>query len=188
MSVSGFILRIFLSSLALTFLYPALHTCIPLASNKYYYMLARNELRDMETKARNFLDLSAEEKIVHFYFESLKQQEYANTSNRFLPSLPIEDVLDELQGRQLYQLIKYLPKGGNLHMHEPEMLDRKVFLNMIEKDDELYDMLYICDKFNKPQCALKECMCSAYQLRYFTKDQPDDGWSKVNKKNTLKIF
>ncbi len=184
MNVSQFILRLFFfCSLTMNF-FPV--QCIPLASNKYYYMLARNELRDMETKSQNFHELSEREKIVHFYFENLKQQEYIDTSDRFLPSLPVEDVIDEIMNRQLYQVIKYLPKGGNLHMHEPEMLDRKVFLNLIQNDDELFDMLYICDKFNKPECALKACNCSSYQLKYFAKNNPDDGWTKVKQK--LKIY
>ena len=153
--------------------------CLPIASNKYYYMLAREKLRNMESNSQKFLSLSARETIVHFYLESLKQQEYAETSSRFLPSLPIEEVRDEMMRRQLYQLLRALPKGGNLHMHEPEMLDRKVFLELIENDPELYEMLYICDKANELMCALKKkCDCSKYQLRYFAKN-PDDGWSKV---------
>ena len=73
MNVSQFILRLFFfCSLTMNF-FPV--QCIPLASNKYYYMLARNELRDMETKSQNFHELSEREKIVHFYFENLKQRE-----------------------------------------------------------------------------------------------------------------
>lgn len=154
---------------------------IPLPSNKYYYMLARNKLRDTETKSKNILSLSNLERSVHFYLETLKQQENADTSDRFLPSLPIEEVRDEIMNRQLYQLIRALPKGGNLHMHEPEMLDRRVFLEMITSDKELFEMLYICDKLEKPDCIQGKsvCSCSAYQLKYFAKDDPDDGWVKV---------
>ena len=156
--------------------------CISLPTNKYYYMLARNELRDMEKKSHNFKGLSNRERVVHFQLEALKQIEYSETSSRFYPSLPIEDVYKEIKMRPLYELLKKLPKGGNLHMHEPEMLDRRIFLELIKNDPELYEMLYICDKITNPSCkqSYKACNCSAYQLRYFATHKPEAGWTKVN--------
>jgi len=144
-------------------------------------MLARNEIRNMETKFQNIHSLSHREKVTHLYLERIKQLENAQTHDRFLPSIPIEDVRDEIMNRQLYQIMRGLPKGGNLHMHEPEMLDRRVFLEIITSDAELFEMLYICDKLNKPECVynVDVCNCSSYQLKYFAKPYPDDGWVKV---------
>ena len=155
---------------------------VPLPSNKYYYMLARNEIRDMETKFQNIKKLSAHEKIVHFYLEHLKELENTETQDRFLPSIPIEEVRDEIMNRPLYQFMRILPKGGNLHMHEPEMLDRKVLLEMIASDFELFEMLYICDRPAKAEYCMEHklvCNCSAHQLKYFAKSNPGDAWVKV---------
>jgi len=155
---------------------------VPLPTNKYYYMLARNEIRNMETKFQNIHSLSHREKVAHLYLEHIKQLENAQTHDRFLPSIPIEEVKDEIMNRDLYKVMRGLPKGGNLHMHEPEMLDRRVLLEMITSDEELFEMLYICDRLSKTECVSgqRACNCSAYQLKYFAKATgTDDGWVKV---------
>ena len=152
-------------------------------TNKYMYMMARNELKSLETTYQKFMLLNEREKAVNFYLLDLKSKEYVNTYEKYLPALPVEKVLKNIMSRPLYSMLRLLPKGGNLHMHEPEMLDRRVFLNLIQQDPELYDMLYICDKENKTQCAARVsnssvCNCSSYSLSYFSKE-PALGWTKV---------
>ena len=104
----------------------------------------------------------------------------ASSNAYFKPANPIEDELADMVNRPLYKLLKQLPKGGNLHMHENQMLDRKKLLQIIQNAPE-YDFLYICDP-NKPQCLTSVCNCSSYFLSYFPNGAVD-GWVKVDGSN-----
>jgi len=66
-----------------------------------------------------------------------------------------------------------LPKGGNLHIHEFQILDRKLFLESIKNSSE-YDLLYICDQ--------NTCVNKKYYLSYFKGNVPL-GWTKVKNSN-----
>jgi hypothetical protein len=152
--------------------------------NKISYTLERNRLKNLETHYHTDLNLNKQEKIVNLYFQYLKKLEYESTRNKFLPALPIENNFLQLIQRPLYSILRELPKGGNLHVHDSQMLDRKLFLNLIKNDSSLYNMLYICDKLIFPECKSVNndqiiCNCTSYTLSYFMKNVPL-GWSKVN--------
>ena len=52
------------------------------------------------------------------YLEYLKWQEFENTRGNFLPSKPIEKVVDQIKQSNVYRVLKKLPKGGNMHLHQ----------------------------------------------------------------------
>lgn len=149
---------------------------LPLPFNQYAYIQARNELK---SKYDHFNLLSEKENLVNLYFEKQKIDEFRNTSTYFYPSRPLESELDQIVNRTLYKLLKKLPKGGNLHMHETQMLDRRKFLELVYQLPE-YDYLYICDKSSDAHCVNKpsDCNCTNYQLKYYKKAAPF-GWFKV---------
>lgn len=59
-----------------------------------------------------------DEKIVDNYLEFLKWKEFNNTQDNFLPSRPIEDVLEDIKTSDVFRILKTLPKGGNMHLHQ----------------------------------------------------------------------
>ena len=171
---------------------------LPLPFNEYSYILARNILKsiDQDISSSSLLSsawLSEKENVVNIYFEKLKADEFkiadsssSTTSKKFYPSRPIESELEQIQASSLYKQLKLLPKGGNLHMHESQMLDRTKFLKMIANSEE-YDLLFICDKDNADFCRQNKslCQCKDYYLTYIkniTLTNPD-GWIKVKDSN-----
>jgi len=153
--------------------------------DQYSYLLARHIVKssehDYHSQARN---LNEKEKLVSIYFEKLKQSEFDKTRKRFSPSKPIEKELEVIQQRKLYDLLKKLPKGGNLHLHEDQVLNRRVLLEYIRDSSEEYEMLHICDKLNKPTCREMECKCAEYHMEYIPSSQlATDGWVKVKDSN-----
>lgn len=148
---------------------------LPLPYNQYAYMKARNNL----TFRAN--SLNEKEKLVNLFMQKQKSDEFGQTVKYFYPSRPIETELENITSRPIYGLLKQLPKGGNLHIHEFQMLERRKLLDIVFKSPE-YDWLYICDKSNDPVCATKECNCLNYSLRYYTKNVPN-GWIKVKGSN-----
>lgn len=153
---------------------------LPLPLNQYAYMLARNELRRADSSLMRLRAFSDKEQQVNLYFEAQKDIEFIETKAFFYPARPIEENLAQIFQRPLYKLLKSLPKGGNMHMHEFQMLDRKRFLNMIKRSDEEWDMLYMCLKAQAPECQTtpKDCNCTDNVLRYFKKNIPK-GFVKV---------
>ena len=140
---------------------------LPLPFDEYAYVQARNEL--LREDSLNFTVLSDRERIVSIYFEKLKVDEFKRTGmSSFIPARPIETELESMQASHLYAQLKSLPKGGNIHIHENQMLDRRIFLEMIRNSTE-YDMLHICDKKHKAHCKTNRCTCTEYYLTYFGK-------------------
>jgi len=92
--------------------------------------------------------------------------------------------LEVIQKRKLYQVLKKVPKGGNLHLHEDQVLNRRVLLEFIRESPEEFEMLHICDKQNKKTCRQIECECADYHLEYIPKNKPaTDAWVKVKGSN-----
>ena len=57
------------------------------------------------------------------YLEYLKWQEFEATRGYFLPAKPIEKVLDKIKQSDVYRVLKKLPKGGNMHLHQSKKLE-----------------------------------------------------------------
>ncbi|CAF3497404.1 unnamed protein product [Rotaria sp. Silwood1] len=146
---------------------------LPLPFNQYAYMLAREQIRQHDRGVQAQNNLNSKEKVVNLYLELLQAKEYINTKNYFYPSRPIETELENIIKSSFYQFLTLLPKGGNLHIHEFQVLDRKLLLESIKNSPE-YDLLYICDQ--------NDCIKNKYHLRYY-KDNVPSGWTKVKDSN-----
>jgi hypothetical protein len=91
---------------------------------QYSYLLARHKIKSSEnnyhiTEKKKFND---RETVVGIYFEKLKNVEFQETWRKFIPSKPIEKQLEAMKRRKIYELLKKVPKGGNLHLHEDQVL------------------------------------------------------------------
>ncbi|CAF1071022.1 unnamed protein product [Rotaria sordida] len=146
---------------------------LPLPLNQYAYMLARERIKQYDRGVQAQNNLTSKEKVVNLYLELLQANDYMNTKNYFYPSRPIEKVFENITKSSLYQFLISLPKGGNLHIHESQVLDRKLLLEHIMNSSE-YDFLYICDQDN--------CTTNKYYLNYF-KSNPSSEWTKVKGSN-----
>jgi adenosine deaminase CECR1 len=146
---------------------------LPLPYNQYAYMLAREKIKEHDQAVQALNNLNSKEKIVNLYLELLRARDFIDTKNYFYPSHPIESEIDNITTSLFYQFLKFLPKGGNLHIHEFQILDRKLFLQSIKNSPE-YDLLYICDQNN--------CLKNKYYLNYFQVNI-SSGWTKVKDSN-----
>ncbi|CAF1231950.1 unnamed protein product [Adineta steineri] len=146
---------------------------LPLPFNQYAYMLAREQIKQHDRAVQGQNNLTSEEKIVNLYFQVLRANDFISTKNYFYPSRPIETELENITNSPFYQFLTLLPKGGNLHLHEFQVLDRKIFLESIKNSPE-YDLLYICDQ--------NSCLTKKYYLNYFQNNIPP-GWTKVKNSN-----
>jgi hypothetical protein len=136
--------------------------------DQYSYLLARHKVKSSEydyhiDQKKSF---NEKEQVVGIYFEKLKYAEFNETRKRFSPSKPIEKELKVIQKRKLYDVLKKVPKGGNLHLHEDQVLNRRILLEFIRDSPEEFEMLHICDKLNKQTCKQFECKCADYHLEY----------------------
>ena len=52
------------------------------------------------------------------YLTYLKWEEFEATKGYFLPAKPIERVVDKIKHSKVYSVLKKLPKGGNMHLHQ----------------------------------------------------------------------
>jgi hypothetical protein len=60
-----------------------------------------------------------DDQVVDRYLQYLKWQQFTETKDTgFYPSRPIEEVLDDVTSTPLYDVLRQLPKGGNMHSHE----------------------------------------------------------------------
>jgi adenosine deaminase CECR1 len=145
--------------------------------NEYTYAKARESLRLFDIKSQNKLELNEKEKIVNNYLEILKSNEFKNQGiNYFYPARPLEKYYKQIINSSLYTNLKNLAKGGNLHIHEDEALDRRLFLEIIKLNEpHLFDILYIC--IDKLLCNEKY-----YFFDYFINKVPN-GWTKVKYSN-----
>ena len=153
--------------------------CFPLPLNEYSFVMARNNVKFLDTNGPK--ESNEKEKVVGIYFEKLKADEFKRTGlSGFYALKPIETILDSLVNSDLYAQLKLFPKGGNLHMHESQMANRKNMLETIMANEE-YDYLHICDKSNKFYCQTKSCKCTDYYLTFLknSKYADTDGWVKV---------
>jgi len=146
---------------------------LPLPLNQYAYMVARNKIKQQNLAVQALNKLNSKERIVNLYLEYLQTREYIDTRKYFYPSRPIETELENITNSPLYQFLIKLPKGGNLHIHEFQVLDRKILLESIKNSPE-YDFLYICDQ--------NSCINNKYYLNYFKVNVPS-GWTKVKDSN-----
>ncbi|CAF2947939.1 unnamed protein product, partial [Rotaria sp. Silwood2] len=146
---------------------------LPLPFNQYAYMLARETIKQHDRSIQAQNKLNSKEKVVNLYLQLLQGNEYVNTKKYFYPSRPIETELENITKSSFYQFLKLLPKGGNLHLHETQILDRKVLLESIKNSPE-YDLLYICDQ--------NDCIKNKYYLNYYKNNVPS-GWTKVKDSN-----
>ncbi|CAF4185372.1 unnamed protein product [Rotaria socialis] len=146
---------------------------LPLPFNQYAYMLARERIKQHDRSVQAQNRLNSNEKIVNLYLELLQANEYVHTKDYFYPSRPIETEIKNITNSVLYHFLKLLPKGGNLHLHEFQVLDRELLLESIKNSAE-YDLLYICDQ--------NDCITNKYYLRYF-KGNISSGWTKVKDSN-----
>jgi adenosine deaminase CECR1 len=145
---------------------------LPLPFNQYGYMVAREKIKQSDRSVQALNNLNSKEKTVNLYFELLRSRDFLNTKKYFYPSRPIETEIENITNNSFYQFLTLLPKGGNLHIHEFQVLDRKLLLESIKNSPE-YDLLYICDQNN---CKNK------YYLNYFKVNAPS-GWTKVKDSN-----
>ena len=146
---------------------------LPLPMNEYAYMIARSAIKQHDRSVQAQNKLNAKEKIAHLYVEYLQAEEYRNTRNYFYPSRPIETVLDNITASSFYKFLLQLPKGGNLHLHESQILNRRLLLESIRNSSE-YDLLYICDHVH--------CNEKRYYLQYH-QNAPSYLWIKVKDSN-----
>jgi hypothetical protein len=150
---------------------------LPLPLNEYSYILARDQLRLIDT---NTPRLSPRENTVSLHYDGLKRAELSRTLGHFYASRPIEDNLADIQSSELYAKLKPVPKGGNIHLHEDQMTNRRQLLELIFNSPPEFERLHICDRPNSPFCAHNACRCQNYTLKYFGKESDvDDGWLKV---------
>ena len=163
--------------LSFLFINIVLISALPLPFDEYSFVLARNRVKQMD---RSDFYTSQAEKTVSLYFEKLKYDEFGGTSVYFYPARPIETDLELITKTTLYNQLKKVPKGGNLHIHDNQMLNRRTLLEIIQNSPSgEFDLLYICDK-TKPICSTTRCTCSDFYLRYFYNEaQANDGWVKV---------
>lgn len=60
-----------------------------------------------------------DELIVDHYLQYLKWAEFIETKDTgFYASRPVEEVMDYVRHTRLYDVLRQLPKGGNMHSHE----------------------------------------------------------------------
>jgi adenosine deaminase CECR1 len=136
-------------------------------------MVAREKIKEHDQGVQALNNLNSKEKIVNLYLELLQTRDFLNTKKYFYPSRPIESEINNITSSPFYQFLILLPKGGNLHLHEFQILDRKIFLQSIKNSPE-YDFLYICDQNN--------CLKNKYYLNFFQVNIPS-GWTKVKDSN-----
>ncbi|WAR17117.1 AGSA-like protein [Mya arenaria] len=103
-----------------------------LGYTEYKFARQRDLLEDKEKEfANDNILLTHDEKIVDNYLGFLKRQEFERTRHDFPPSRPIELVLPTIRESKVYSVLKKLPKGGNMHLHQGHILDKKVMLDII---------------------------------------------------------
>lgn len=146
---------------------------LPFPFDQYGYMMAREKIKQHDRAVQAQEKLNSREKTVNVYLEYLRAREFLETKDYFYPSRPIESEVKNITERSFYQFLSRLPKGGNLHLHEFQVLDRGVLLHSIFNSSE-YDLLHICDQVS--------CSNSRYYLRYFQSNAPA-GWTKVRGSN-----
>ena len=61
--------------------------------------------------------LFQDEVIVDNYMDYLKWEEFEETRENFPPARPIQDVMTQIKGSEVYRVLKQFPKGGNMHLH-----------------------------------------------------------------------
>ena len=59
--------------------------------------------------------------MVNNYLGYLKWEEFEKTYPVFPPSRPIEQQLNHILSSEVYRVLKKLPKGGDMHVHEGEI-------------------------------------------------------------------
>ena len=152
---------------------------LPLPFDEYAYVKARKSLQSMDSPSLN--SRSETERLLTIYFEKLKASEFKRTGlTSFYPLKPIESQLANIVASDLYAQLRLMPKGGNLHIHETQMLDRRKLLELVQTMSE-YDYLHICDK-SIAYCQSSSCACADFLLKYFKNatEAANDGWLKVS--------
>lgn len=152
--------------------------------NNYMYMLKRNYIKykiDNKYKYGLYFDDTNNEHdykeyIVNLYLQILKSNEIKYENKHFY--YPIEKTLNFIQSKsKLYKLLRKFPKGGNLHLHEYQELDRSKLIDLLIDSVDFAD-LYICDQVDSINNN-SSCENSKYSLNYF-KNAPPSGWTRLN--------
>jgi adenosine deaminase CECR1 len=151
------------------------------------YMRLRDELEFKSKGSYNNRFLTLKETQLDLFLKNEKLDELSKNSLIHF-NLPIEDYINRInKDTLLYKLIEKMPKGGNLHMHEPEMLNRRTFLEIIFNSTE-FNYLYICNKEKYPKSS---CLINSFKF-FPIKEIVPYGWESVanvandkGKKHTL---
>lgn len=75
------------------------------------------------------------------YLTYLKWKEFEATKSNFLPAKPIEKVVDKIKQSEVYTVLKKLPKGGNMHLHQSKK-DRHKVCHYIFRNKEAVDIFF----------------------------------------------
>ena len=66
--------------------------------------------------------LFQDEELVNQYLGYLKWLEFNRTKPAVHPSRPVQEVLSDVVKSDLYEALRTMPKGGNMHIHEGTVL------------------------------------------------------------------
>ncbi|XP_013410098.1 adenosine deaminase 2-A [Lingula anatina] len=136
--------------------------------SEYEFSRRRDELiREEREYAGHLRELTADEKIVDNYLEYLKWQEFIATEDKFLPSVGLEGVLDDIVNSKVFKTLKKFPKGGNMHLHENHILSKKKML----------DIVFASEDFEHLHVAVDVPESKKWRLDFFL--NPPAGWEKV---------
>ncbi|CAH1784022.1 unnamed protein product [Owenia fusiformis] len=138
-------------------------------ANEYHYAVERDRLKQEERKYAGYeSSLNEDETIVNHYMQFLKWQEYNYTRDTFVPLRPIEETYHHIIKTKLFATLKKLPKGGNMHIHEHHVLEKKQMLELAMNLSD-WDHLYVT---HPNQSA------SPWQYNFFINPPPNKGWVK----------
>ncbi|XP_052765532.1 adenosine deaminase AGSA-like isoform X1 [Mya arenaria] len=134
---------------------------------EYKFARQRDLLEEKEKEhANNNIVLTNDEIIADNYLGFLKRQELERTRHDFPPSRPIELVLPTIRASKVYAVLKKLPKGGNMHLHQGHILDKKVMLDIIFGS---YLINYLCVNTKNGS--------HQWELNFY--DTPPKGWVRI---------
>ncbi|KAL5012098.1 hypothetical protein ScPMuIL_010649 [Solemya velum] len=110
---------------------------------EYHLSLERNRLENGEKNLANYtVSLDNDEEIVNAYMNYLKWEEFQRTRGRFLPAQPIQRVLKNITQSKVFDVLRKLPKGGNMHLHHNHVVSKEIMMDLIIGSDD-YDHLYV---------------------------------------------
>jgi len=112
-------------------------------SSDYEYAQQRENIEDgVQAKAANPFELNEDEQVVSHYMQYMKWTQFKQTVNNsgFYTIRPIMEVLPEIVASDLYNVIRQLPKGGNLHSHENHQLGKRKLYEIVWKSADFENL------------------------------------------------